>query len=291
MDLKHLRYFKAVAEELNFRKAAEKLHMSQPPLSQQIKELESSLGVLLFQRLKNGNKLTEAGKILYQSTVEVFEKMELAEEQIKAIREKKAGRLALGIVPGIRPSTIVKALSSFKSSYPRIDITISENCTTTLVRSILENQLDIAIVFGQVEDHSIEWISLGTEEYRIVTPLNHPLAKRKQVSAKDILDEPLILYKRQDQPYLYDALMRLLNSSGKAPKVVNELSSPRTRVSLAQQGMGLTFAPYSLQEEYPRVAFKIFTSMNPVPLGIIRKRTKQNAPIMKMIEAFQKAEP
>jgi DNA-binding transcriptional LysR family regulator len=287
MDLKHLRYFKAVAEELNFRKAAEKLHMSQPPLSQQIKELESSLGVPLFQRLKNGNKLTEAGKILYQYTVEVFERMELAEEHIKALREKKAGRLLLGLVPGMRPSKIVKALSSFKSLYPNIDITISENCTTTLVSNILESQLDIAVVFGQVESNSIEWISLGTEEYRIVVPPNHRLAKRKQISAKDIIEEPLILYKRQDQPYLYDALMRILSTNGKAPKVVNELSSPRTRVSLVQQGMGLTFAPYSLQEEYPRVAFKVFNSMSPVPLGIIRKRTKQNAPIRKMIEAFQ----
>ena len=289
MELKHLRYFKAVAEELNFRKAAEKLHMSQPPLSQQIKELESSLGVSLFQRLKNGNKLTEAGKILYQYTVEIFERADLAEEHIKAIREKKAGRLLLGLVPGIRPSRIAKALSIFKRSFPHIDVTISENCTTTLVNHILENQLDLAIVFGPVDNTSVDWTSLGTEEYRIVLPRDHPLAKRRSVSAKDLRDESLILYKRQDQPFLYDRLMQLLKANGKGPRVVNELSSPRTRVLLVHQGLGLTFAPYSLQEEYPHVVFKAFSAMDPVPLGILRKRSKYSATIRDMIEAFRGA--
>jgi DNA-binding transcriptional LysR family regulator len=289
MELKHLRYFKAVAEELNFRKAAEKLHMSQPPLSQQIKELEASLGVALFQRLKNGNKLTDAGKILYQYTVEIFERADLAEEHIKAIREKKSGRLLLGLVPGIRPSRIVKALSTFKETFPQIDITISENCTTTLVSHILDNQLDLAIVFGRVDNASVEWISLGTEEYRLVLPRNHPLAKRKKVTARDLNDEPVILYKRQDQPFLYDALMQLLKTNGKGPRIVNELSSPRTRVLLVHQGLGLTFAPYSLQEEYPHVVFKPFSSMEPVPLGILRKRSKYNSIIKNMIAAFQDA--
>jgi len=289
MELKHLRYFKAVAEELNFRKAAEKLHMSQPPLSQQIKELESSLGVSLVQRLKNGNKLTEAGKILYQYTVEIFERADLAEEHIKAIREKKAGRLLLGLVPGIRPSRIVKALSIFRKSFPHIDVTISENCTTTLVTHILDNQLDLAIVFGPVDNSTVEWTSLGTEEYRIVLPRNHPLAKRKLVSAKDLRDESLILYKRQDQPFLYDALMQLLKTNSNSPRIVNELSSPRTRVLLVHQGLGLTFAPYSLQEEYPHVVFKSFSAMEPVPLGILRKRSKYNATIREMIEAFSVA--
>jgi len=286
MELKHLRYFKAVAEELNFRKAAEKLHMSQPPLSQQIKELESSLGVSLFQRLKNGNKLTEAGRILYQYTVEIFERADLAEEHIKAIREKKAGRLLLGLVPGIRPSRIVKALSIFRKSFPHIDVTISENCTTTLVTHILDNQLDLAIVFGPVDNPTVEWTSLGKEEYRLVLPRDHPLAKRKLVSAKHLRDESLILYKRQDQPFLYDALMQLLKTNGNGPRIVNELSSPRTRVLLVHQGLGLTFAPYSLQEEYPHVVFKSFSAMEPVPLGILRKRTKHNAAIKEMIEAF-----
>jgi DNA-binding transcriptional LysR family regulator len=286
MDLKHLRYFKAVAEELNFRKAAEKLHMSQPPLSQQIKELEASLGVSLFQRLKNGNKLTEAGKILYQYTVEIFERMELAEEHIKAIREKKAGRLLLGLVPGISPSRIAKALSIFKNSHPNIDVAISENCTTTLVSHLMDQQLDIAIVFGPVENPAT---SLGTEEYQIVLPRNHPLTKRRQVLPKDVADEPLILYKRQDQPFLYDALMQLLKSTAKSIKVVNELSSPRTRVLLVHQGLGLTFAPYSLQEEYPHVVFKPFANMEPVQLGIVRRRSKYNSTIKAMIEAFQDA--
>ena len=289
MELKHLRYFRAVAEELNFRKAAEKLHMSQPPLSQQIKELESSLGVSLVQRLKNGNKLTEAGKILYQYTVEIFERADLAEEHIKAIREKKAGRLLLGLVPGIRPSRIVKALSIFRRSFPHIDVTISENCTATLVAHILDNQLDLAIVFGPVDNSSVEWISLGTEEYRIVVPGDHSLAKRRLVSAKDLRGEPLILYKRQDQPFLYDALMQLLKTNGNGPRIINELSSPRTRVLLVHQGLGLTFAPYSLQEEYPHVVFKPFSAMEPVPLGILRKRSKYNATIREMIEAFRGA--
>ena len=289
MDLKHLRYFKAVAEELNFRKAAEKLHMSQPPLSQQIKELEASLAVSLFQRLKNGNKLTEAGKILYQYTVEIFERMELAEEHIKAIREKKAGRLLLGLVPGISPSRIVKALSIFKKSYPNIDVAISENCTTTLVSHLMDKQLDIAIVFGPVENPSIESTSLGTEEYQIVLPRNHPLTKRRHVLPKDVADEPLILYKRQDQPFLYDALMQLLKPNAKSIRVVNELSSPRTRVLLVHQGLGLTFAPNSLQEEYPHVVFKPFANMEPVQLGIVRRKSKYNSTIKAMIEAFQEA--
>lgn len=289
MELKHLKYFKAVAEELNFRRAADKLHMSQPPLSQQIKELEESLGVSLFQRLKNGNKLTEAGKILYQYTVEIFERTELAEEHIKAIREKKAGRLLLGLVPGVRPSRIVTALGIFKKSFPDIDVTISENCTTTLAAHLVEQQLDLAIVFGPVDNPSMEWTKLGTEEYRVVLPRNHPLTKRRQVTAKDLADESLILYKRHDQPFLYDALMQLLKTNGKSPKIVNELSSPRTRVLLVHQGLGLTFAPYSLQEEYPHVVFKPFSNMEPVSLGILRRRSKYNSTIKAMIEAFQQA--
>ena len=197
--------------------------------------------------------------------------------------------MLLGLVPGIRPSTIVNALAIFKRSFPKIDITISENCTTTLVTHLVDDQLDLAIVFGPVDSPSVEWTSLGTEEYRIVLPRNHPLAKRRLVSAKDLSDEPLILYKRQDQPFLYDALMNVLKSKGKAPRVVNELSSPRTRVLLVHQGMGLTFAPYSLQEEYPHVIFKSFSSMEPVPLGILRKRSKYNATIKEMIEAFREA--
>ncbi|WP_333819341.1 LysR family transcriptional regulator [Ohtaekwangia sp.] len=289
MDLKHLRYFKVLAEELNFRKAAARLNISQPPLSQQIKELEDSLGVSLFHRLKRGNELTDAGKILYQYTLEVFEKMEEAEERIRAIREKKTGTLQVGIVPGIRPGRIAQAMQIFQQQHNGIHVTIAEHCTSTLIHHIKENQLDLALVFGPVQDDALEWTAIAKEEYHVVLPAGHALAKRKKLSREDLRDQSFILYKRQDQPWLHDAVMQQLRINGEEPRIVSELSSPRTRVLLVHQGLGLTFAPASLQEEYPHVHFKPLDSLQAVAVGTLRRRNRNHAAIRAMTEAFQKS--
>ena len=289
MELKHLRYFKVLAEELNFRKAAARLNISQPPLSQQIKELEDSLGIALFNRLKQGNELTEAGKLLYQYTLEIFEKVEEAEERIRAIQEKKAGKLTMGLVPGIRPLRIARTMQYFQQTYPDIQVTIAEHCTSTLIHQVKENQLDLALVFGPVQDDALEWTAITEEEYHVVLPADHPLAKHKILSREDLRDQSFILYKRQDQPWLHDSVMQQLKVDGREPSIISELSSPRTRVLLVHQGLGLTFAPASLQEEYPHVSFRPLDSLRPVPVGMLRKRNKSNKTLKTMIEAFQKS--
>ncbi|HEY9046699.1 MAG TPA: LysR family transcriptional regulator [Ohtaekwangia sp.] len=289
MDLKHLRYFKVLAEELNFRKAAARLHISQPPLSQQIKELEDSLGTSLFHRLKNGNELTEAGRILYQYTLEIFEKVEEAEERIRAIREKKSGTLRVGLVPGIRPQRIARAIQTFQQQHSGTQVTIAEHCTSTLIHLVKENQLDLALVFGPVQDDQLEWNAIAEEAYQVVLPPGHALAKRKKLLREDLQGQPFILYKRQDQPWLHDAVMQQLKVNGEEPHIVSELSSPRTRVLLVHQGLGLTFAPASLQEEYPHVHFKPLESLAKVAVGTLRRRNKHHAALRGMIEAFQKS--
>ena len=289
MELKHLRYFKVLAEELNFRRAAARLNISQPPLSQQIKELEESLGIPLFHRLKQGNELTEAGKLLYQYTLEIFEKVEEAEERIKAIREKKAGKLTVGLVPGIRPLRIAQTIQRFQQVYPDMQVTLTEHCTSTLIQQVKENLLDLALVFGPVQDDALEWTAITEEEYHVVLPADHALAKHKTLSREDLKDQSFILYKRQDQPWLHDAVMQQLKFNDREPSIVSELSSPRTRVLLVHQGLGLTFAPASLQEEYPHVAFRPLDSLKPVAVGVLRKRNKSNKALKTMIEAFQKS--
>ncbi|SKC55987.1 LysR family transcriptional regulator [Ohtaekwangia koreensis] len=289
MDLKHLRYFKVLAEELNFRKAAARLNISQPPLSQQIKELEESLETSLFHRLKKGNELTDAGKILYQYTLEIFEKVEEAEERIRSIREKKTGKLILGLVPGIRPQRIAKAMQLFQKIYPDIQVTIAEHCTATLIHHVKENMVDLALVYGPVQEDALEWNAIAEEAYHVVLPANHALAKRKKISREDLKDQPFILYKRQDQPWFHDAVMQQLKFNGQEPNIISELSSPRTRVLLVHQGLGLTFAPASLHEEYPHVSFKPLDSLDAVPVGILRKRNKNSRTLKTMMEAFQKS--
>lgn len=277
MELRHLRYFKVLAEELNFRKAADKLGISQPPLSQQMRELEEELGTSLFLRLKTGNQLTEAGKLFYQYTLEILEHLGKATDHIKSLTDKDQGSLQLGIVSGTSGDRVGIIIQDFKKEKPGIDLQLTENCSATLIQMVRDEKLDVAIVYGPVVDEQLEWLPISQVTYVIIYGAPKPID-----TLDELLSQPIIFYKKQDYPFLFDQLMHVFDARKIQPSIISELSSPRTRMLLVQQQLGVSFVSLELAQGNPLIHYKVIPDLPPVSVGIVTRKRRNAAGLQEM---------
>jgi DNA-binding transcriptional LysR family regulator len=284
MELKHLPYFKVLAEELNFHKAAEKLGISQPPLSQKIKELEDSLGTTLFYRLKSGNELSESGKILYQYTTEILDTLKKAEDHIQMIKERKAGSLQLGIVSGFSESHLSHIIRNFKNVKPQVDLSITENCSSILLQLVRDEKMDLALTYGPVHEDQLLWELITEANYVLI----YGECFSESVSVDELLSEPLILHKRQDYAFFYDQIIQMLQEKNFKPNIISEISSPRMRVSLVQQNLGVSFVPLGVATTNHGIKYRLLSDLAPTPIGVVRKR-KNRAPGLQEITEIIRA--
>ncbi|ULQ48238.1 LysR family transcriptional regulator [Flagellatimonas centrodinii] len=250
MELRHLRYFVAVAEAEHFTRAAEALGMAQPPLSQQIRALETELGVDLFHRLPRGVRLTDAGHSLLEDARRLLQEAERAVERTRRVARGERGRLRVGMINSAPFHPLIPGvIREFRRLNPQLALTLDEGPTPDLAAAVREERMDIAFVrplLGDTRGLTVE--TLLDEPMVVALPAAHPLTKRVRVPLLALSIEPFVLFPRTVGAGLYDAIIRSCLEAGFSPRVVQETSQVTSIVNLVAAGLGVSIVPGSMQQ-------------------------------------------
>lgn len=210
MELRQLRYFLAVAEELHFGRAARRMNISQPPLSQQIRQLEDELGATLFERTSRSVALTPEGVFLKKEASTILGKLGKACETVKAMGRGEEGHLSIGFVVILNQSRLPEVIRDFRVKYPDVRLELKEMSTNAQLIALEDGELDIGFI--RAYGHRLEGLNQQSylrEDYMLAISDDHPLAKNSEIRLCDLTDEPLIMFNRDYQPELYDHILRL----------------------------------------------------------------------------------
>lgn len=248
MELRHLRYFVTVAEELHFGRAAERLGIAQPPLSQQIKALEQELQVRLLLRTKRRVRLTSAGEIFLNESKEVLAKAEQAVRAAQRAARGEIGELAVGFVSSAVYGKVMWIFNKMRERYPDVSLTLQDLSSEEQVTAMKAYRLDVGFVRPPVPTaKSLEMRVIWREPLVVVLPRGHRLAKRKVVALGELAEEPFLQVPSYYAPGFHEQLMRHCHAAGFSPKTIQEARSAPTIVNLVAGGMGISILPASLQ--------------------------------------------
>lgn len=241
MEIHQLRYFVAVAEEGSFSHAAEREHVSQPSLSQQIQKLEDELNQQLFDRLPRSVVLTEAGRCFLVYARQILTGIAEARQCVAALEHEVAGRLAVGAIPSIALYVLPRLIGSFQRSYPKVTFELFENTTEKLAQQLEEGTLDLVIASGSDDTPGLARHSLGHEPLLLLVPENHRLARRKSIQWSELASEKFLLL--HEQHSLSSQVRQLLATNHLKPEVVLQGAQLVTIAAMVAAGMGVTVIP------------------------------------------------
>jgi DNA-binding transcriptional LysR family regulator len=252
VDLRLLRYFLAVAEEAHLTKAAARLGIRQPPLSQQIRVLEQELGVTLFNRLPRGMELTESGRALLEDARSILALVDQAVDGVRRVSQGEAGRLTVGFTGSAAFHPFVPSvIRRFRESAPNVRLVLEESSTGELRDAVSEGRVDVAFIRGTVlTTPGVSEETVLEETMLAAFPADHPFVKgrdRRQIALSELAEESLILYRRHSGPGLYDAIITACSASGFSPRVVQEAPRMLSTLSLVAAGLGVSLVPASLR--------------------------------------------
>jgi len=250
MELRHLRYFVAVAEELHFTRAAERLHIGQPPLSQQIQALEAELGVQLFERTRRQVKLTEPGKHFLQRARQILASAQAARDETVRIARGDAGELRVGFTSSLPLTHLLPmVLREYRLAYPAVRLVLGEMFTSRQFEALLEGRLDIGFAryTGSTPPEGISLREIRRDPLVLFVNQHHRLAQAKRVSIADLRHEDFVAYPASVGAGLIDLLHQLSRAAGFTPNVVQEVSEASTQIGLVAAGLGLAILPSPLQ--------------------------------------------
>jgi DNA-binding transcriptional LysR family regulator len=243
MELRHLRYFVAVAEELHFRRAAERLHMSQPPLSQQIRQLELQVGAQLLLRNQHRVELTPAGEAFLERAREILDGVEAAALEARRVQRGQVGRLAVGFVGSSMYSVVPEYLKAFRESHGEVVLRLHELGTTEQLRQLESGRLDVGFLRPGRPRAGLIVEPIYYEPLLAAIPDSHPLAQRGWVQIADIQNEPLVQLTRAGSPGLWTALEGVVDQE----QIVQEVAEIQTVIGLVAAGVGLSLVPESVK--------------------------------------------
>lgn len=282
MELRHLRYFMAVAEELHFTRAAKRLGINQPPLSQQIQQLEQSLGTALFHRGAREVTLTEAGLALREDARRILREVEQAGERVRRIARGELGRLRLGMINSAPFHPLIPAvIRAFRQRYPAVALTLHEDATPELATAVQHDVMDAAFVRPLLGDASgLHATALVEEPLVVALPAGHPLTRRTAVALLALSLEPFVLFSRNVGAGLHEEIVRACRAAGFMPRVVQETSQVTSIVNLVASGLGVSLVPASMQQmQVEGVAFRAIRAPAPVArLQLICREADLDAP-------------
>lgn len=264
MELRHLRYFIAVAEELNFTRAAEKLHIAQPPLSQQIQHLEAQLGFQLFRRTKRTVTLTEAGQVFFEESQKILLQLDRAIQLGQLTSRGELGQLTIGFVSSASHNVVPAILQAFRTLHPAVKLELREMTTNDQLQRLQEGQIDIGFIRPPVED-GINSEIVFRESLIVALPQTHHLTDGAKVELRQLSTEPFILFPRFLAPGLYDSIISFCQQAGFSPIAAQEALQMQTIVSLVAAEMGVAIVPESMQNFQRRgVVYKPLQESSPI---------------------------
>ncbi len=250
MELRHLRYFVAVAEELNFTRAAARLGIGQPPLSQQIKDLEREVGANLFRRIPSGAELTDAGRALLDEARNILRLSETAKAVARRAAEGEVGTLHVGFIASAVFNPVVpSSIRSFRRAFPNVSVRLEEGTLTRLLERLERRDADV--VFIRPPPGEMPGLTLhrfADEPMLIVVPSSHPLAARRRVPVSALQGDPVILFPRASAVTVYDEIIAACKKAGFEPVLGQEAPQLTSVVSLVAAEFGVAFVPRSLAQ-------------------------------------------
>jgi DNA-binding transcriptional LysR family regulator len=247
VELRQLRYFVAVAEELHFRRAAERLHISQPPLSQQVRALEDELGFTLLERTRRRVQLTPAGEAFLRDARAILGELEGAVTTARGIDAGQTGRLRIGFVGSALLSIVPGTVERFRSSRPGVAIELRERSTVDQLRAVSAGVIDVGLVRPPIEDEAGVRAETVLRELTVAAlPAAHPLAALARVPLRRLGAEPLVLFPRAQAPGFHDLLIGALADTGAGPRVIQYAPEMLTIIGLVAAGTGVSLVPASV---------------------------------------------
>jgi DNA-binding transcriptional LysR family regulator len=247
MELRHLRYFLAVADELHFGRAAARLHIAQPPLSQQIRQLEAELGYPLFLRTQRRVRLTEAGAAFRAEARALLERLEQAKAAAGRVARGEAGALAVGFIASATYALLPRLYRRFRERHPDVALGLEEMSTAEQVEALRAGRIQLGLARPPVGDDTLHVETLSEEPLVAALPARHPLAARKTLPLRALAHEPFILFPRQPRPGWIDVVQDACRAAGFRPAVAQEVLELSTAVTLVAAGIGVSLVPASAQ--------------------------------------------
>ncbi|MCO7262110.1 LysR family transcriptional regulator [Dickeya zeae] len=250
IELRHLRYFIAVAEELHFGRAAERLHISQPPLSQQIQALEEQIGAQLLERNNRNVRLTQAGELFLKEAWAIISQVNQAAERAARIQRGEIGELNIGFTssaPFVKQ--VSRSLLQFRQRYPEVHIQMMEINTKQQIAPLLDGKLDLGVMRNNPLPDTLRHQLLLHEPMVAVVHEEHPLASVPggHISIQQLANEPFVFFAREVGTALYDEVMNLLKKYGITPYITQEVGEAMTIIGLVSSGLGVSLLPASFR--------------------------------------------
>ena len=247
IELRHLRYFLAVADTLHFTKAAKLLGIAQPPLSQQIKKLEKLLGHPLFLRSTRGVRLTPAGTMLATRARDTLNKMNDDLAQVRRLGRGEEGTLTVGFSGSVMFTNLPKAIQAYRKHYPKVELRLREIVTAAQLTALLDRTIDLAFMRDGDATEGIDIHTLLKERFIAVLPESHPLTAKRILRMQDLADQRFVLFGRHHGLLAYDRTIEACKQAGFTPNIVQEAPQFPTVIRLVAAGIGVSLMPACLE--------------------------------------------
>ena len=284
MELRHLRYFLVLSEELHFGRAARRLFITQPPLSFNIRQLEESIGARLFERDSKHVALTPAGLALVPKAREIVRLTDKARASVRAVGEGRAGRLDVGYTGTMLHRGLGEVVTHFTRHYPEVELVMNEVSSVEQVRRIKSARLDAGFVNAQVAPEDVESMVVCEESFVACLPIAHKLAKRATLDVRLLADEDFVVFGREMSQAYYDYIVSLCADAGFHPRIMQSAGQLSSVVHLVAAGMGVSLLPESLRDLAPgKVSFVRLKGVAPRPSAYFiwhAERTEPGLPLL-----------
>ena len=277
IDLRRLRYFLAVSEELSFGRAAERLHISQPPLSRQIRQLEDELGVDLFQRSKAGVTLTEAGAAFLPEVRRTLGQAEKAVAVARAARGSNGGQFVLGYTTVFDRSAFPDVFDRFRRRFPSWRLVVKGKHSISLIRDIKNGAMDVAFIGLHTEPQGLKVVTIREEPFVVALPASHQLAKKRRLGFDDLRCVPLFWFERRLNPGFYDYCQAFFEQINFKPNAIPEPADHHIMLGLIAEGQGVALIPASLQNVKRKgVVFRPLKDESKLSMGVAVAYSERN---------------
>ncbi|MGO4541254.1 LysR family transcriptional regulator [Paenibacillus sp. YIM B09110] len=285
MELRQLQYVIQIAIEKNFSRAAEKLHIAQPSLSQQLSKLEQEIGVLLFRRTTNSVELTQAGQVFVNKSQSILDAVEQLKQEMDDMAQMRRGRLVVGTLPITGSHILPLVLPVFGAQYPQIEVVLVEDTTSKLEQLTASGGTDLSLLSLPLIDASLSWEPFLEEEICLAVPPHHQLANRQEpIDISELQEEPFIVLKRGQG--FRQITVELCEQSGFTPRIVFESSNMETIQSLVAGGMGIAFVPQMLTRPKGSEFAPAYLSFTTKPTRTLVIASRKGRYLSKAAEAF-----
>lgn len=290
IELRHLQYFRTLAETLHFGRAADRLHISQPPLSRQIALLEEELGVKLFDRSRRRVELTEAGQRFYLDTATVFAALEQAKRNAQAAARGAAGELSVGFMMSTAYSVTPAITRRYAAQFPQVRLKLTETLPLDLAQDISSGNKDVAIMYRPQDCTGLETVTLYREKMTVVLPPGHRLLTHATIDPQELAGETFIIVPRRIAPALHDMIFNFCLQHGVTPNIGLEINMQQTIVNLVGEGLGIAIVPRSMcNMRLATTTFKPLRNAPVIEVVAVWKADNYNPCIATFIESAQEA--